>query len=220
MSTPWSTFITDFPNNTLLPDPKTYRSILSGLHYLTITRPDISYYVNWAYQKMHNPSHEDWQTLKHLLHYLKGSITLNLHLSHNSLLQLTAYSDADWASSKNDRRSTSGYLVYLGRNLISWSSKKHFIVSRSSTEAEYKVPANTAAEFIWLNSLLNEIQINPQGTPILYCDNLGATYLSVNPSSTLEQNTLRSIFTSFVKGSPPNNCKSDFFPALISSLTS
>ncbi|CAA7396709.1 unnamed protein product [Spirodela intermedia] len=120
---------------------------------------------------MHNPSHEDWQTLKHLLHYLKGSITLGLHLSHDSPFQLTAYSDADWASSKDDRRPTGSYL----------SSKKYSTVSRSSTEAKYKALANTAAEFTWLNFLLNKIQIKPQGAPILYCDNLGATYLSTNP---------------------------------------
>ncbi|CAA6660366.1 unnamed protein product [Spirodela intermedia] len=99
---------------------------------------------------MHNPSHKDWQTLKHLLRYLKGSITLGLHLSHDPPLQLTAYSDANWASSKDD-------------------------------QAKYKTLANTTAEFTWLNFLLNKIQIKPQGTPILYCDNLGATYLSTNP---------------------------------------
>jgi hypothetical protein len=65
--------------------------------------------------------------------------------------------------------------------LISWSSKKQPTVSRSSTEAEYKAFPNGAAEAIWLESLLKELGVVQQRTPILWCDNLGATYLTANP---------------------------------------
>ncbi|GJZ65958.1 gag/pol polyprotein [Tanacetum coccineum] len=94
---------------------------------------------------------------------------------------LEASSDADWAGDSVDRRSTEGFAIYLVSNLISWTARKQRTVSRSSTEAEYKALADTIAELTWLQALLNELGIGSSSTPILLCDNLGATYLSANP---------------------------------------
>jgi hypothetical protein len=74
-----------------------------------------------------------------------------------------------------------GDSLFFGGNLVSWGSKKHPTVSRSSTEAEYKEVANASAQLIWIEVLLRELGISLAQSPILWCDNLGATYLMVNP---------------------------------------
>jgi hypothetical protein len=162
-------------------NPTEYRTVVGSLQYLSLTHPDVSFAVNRMSQFMHAPTDEHWQIVKRILRYLCGTINNGLLLHRNSLISLHAFSDADWAGNKDDYSSTSANLVYLGNNLISWSSKKQKTVARSSTEAEYRVVAATAAELCWIRSLLSELYIDLINTLVIYCDNVGATQLSSNP---------------------------------------
>ncbi|KAJ3704768.1 hypothetical protein LUZ61_008473 [Rhynchospora tenuis] len=167
-------------SGTILDNPHMYRSIVGALQYATITRPDIQFAVNKASQFMAQPTETHWQLVKRILRYLKGTLTHGLTVQPSNLT-LNAYCDADWAGCPDDRRSTTGFVVYLGCNLISWSSKKQNTVSRSSTETEYRSMAVTATEITWIQSLLHELGCLSSAAPTLWCDNLGATFLAANP---------------------------------------
>lgn len=94
---------------------------------------------------------------------------------------VSAFSDADWAGCPDDRHSTGGFVAFVGSNLISLTTRKQAAVSRSSTEAEYKALANAAAEVMWVQKLLDELRIPHPSAARLWCDNIGATYLTTNP---------------------------------------
>jgi hypothetical protein len=102
-----------------------------------------------------------------------GTIDTGLRFRKSSLLDISIFTDADWAGCVDDRRSTGGYAVFVGLNLVSWSSKKQPTVSGSSTEAEYKALGNGAADTMWISSLLTELGFTQQCAPVLRCDNLG-----------------------------------------------
>jgi Reverse transcriptase (RNA-dependent DNA polymerase)/gag-polypeptide of LTR copia-type/GAG-pre-integrase domain len=162
-------------------DPHLYRSVVGALQYATITRPEISFAVNRVSQFMHSPSTCHWVAVKRILRYLKGTINYGLTIMPSTSLTLHAYADSDWAGCPDDRKSTTGYLVFLGQNLISWTSKKQTTVARSTTEAEYRGLAMVTAEVVWLQSVFRELGIQTS-IPILWCDNLGATFLASNPA--------------------------------------
>lgn len=165
----------------LFEDPHLYRSVVGALQYATITRPDISFAVNKVSQYMHQPTTSHWAATKRILRYLQGTLTYGLTFHSAPSLTIDAFSDADWAGSLDDRRSTSGYCIFLGNNLVSWSAKKQPTVSRSSTEAEYRSLALTCAELLWLQYLLTELRVCLAAPPTLWCDNIGATFLASNP---------------------------------------
>ncbi|WVZ88497.1 LOW QUALITY PROTEIN: hypothetical protein U9M48_035014 [Paspalum notatum var. saurae] len=162
-------------------DPSEYRCIAGALQYLTLTRPDLAYAVQQVCLFMHDPREPHLALLKRTLRYLKGTLSAGLHLGVGSLQSLTAYSDADWAGCPDSRRSTSGYYVYLGDNLISWASKRQTTVSRSSAEAEYRAVAHVVAECCWLRQLLQELHLPLEKATVVFCDNVSAVYMAANP---------------------------------------
>ena len=105
---------------------------------------------------MSSPTSDHWQGLKRILRYLQGTINYFLHIKSSTDLDITGFSDADWATSIDDRKSMVGHCVFLGETLISWSLRKQNVVSRSSTELEYKALDVLAAEITWTRSLLIE----------------------------------------------------------------
>ncbi|CAM8893628.1 unnamed protein product [Rhodiola kirilowii] len=162
-------------------DVTKYRSMVGGLLYLTLTRPDISFAVNKVCQYVSKPTDDHWEAVKRILRYVKGTIDTGLKFRRSSLTRHSIFTDADWAGCSDDHRSTGGFTIFLGPNLISWSAKKQPTVSRSSTEAEYKALANGTAEATWIQSVLRELGVKQKQPPILWCDNLGATYVTANP---------------------------------------
>ena len=111
-------------SSTPFEDPTLYRSLAGALQYLTFTIPDITYAVQQVCLFMHDLKDEHMYALKCILSYIQGTIDHGLHLYPSSTSTLVSYTDADWDGCPNTRRSTSGYRVFLGDNLISWSVKR------------------------------------------------------------------------------------------------
>ncbi|KAK9912717.1 hypothetical protein M0R45_036566 [Rubus argutus] len=161
-------------------NPSSYRSMVGALQYLTWTRPDIAHAVNQVCQHMHNPRTPHFIAVKRIFRYLKGTPDQGLKFTKGPST-LTIFSDADWAGCPIDRRSTTGYCVFFGNNLISWSAKKQSSVSRSSTEAEYRALALSVAEVLWLCYLFRDLKVFLSQPPAFYCDNISAIALAANP---------------------------------------
>ncbi|XP_028064205.1 uncharacterized protein LOC114267364 [Camellia sinensis] len=129
---------------------------------------------------MHAPTNAYFSLVKRILRLIQGTISHGLPFGPSSF-ELQAFSDCNWAGDASDRKSTSGYCVFIGSNLISWSAKKQPTVSRSSTEAEYRSLAHATAELSWLHMLLHDLSISSVLAPILWCDYLSAIALASNP---------------------------------------
>nr|GEU84055.1 putative RNA-directed DNA polymerase, eukaryota, reverse transcriptase zinc-binding domain protein [Tanacetum cinerariifolium] len=160
-------------------DPTLYQSLAGSLQYLTFTRPDISYDVQQACLHMHDPREPYFSALKRILRYVCCTLDYGLQLFSSSTTNLVAYSDANWAGCPTTRRS--GYCIFLGNNLLSWSAKRQQTLSRFSAEAEYRGGANDVAETCWLRNLLRELHTSFSFATFVYCDNVIAVYLSFNP---------------------------------------
>ncbi|KAL0402248.1 UNVERIFIED_CONTAM: Retrovirus-related Pol polyprotein from transposon RE2 [Sesamum latifolium] len=111
-------------SGSLLPHPDRYRCLVGRLLYLGFTRPDISFAVQQLSQFLQHPRSTHWDAAMNVLRYLKGSPSLGLFFPSTSSLQLSAYSDASWASCHDSRRSVTGYCIFLGTFLVSWKTKK------------------------------------------------------------------------------------------------
>jgi histone deacetylase 1/2 len=140
----------------------------------------LAYLVNKVCQYLHAPTTAHWTAAKRILRYVKDTSRIGITFRKSSSTLLSAFYDADWAGCLEDRRSTGGFAIFIGPNLVSWCAHKQALVSSSSTEAEYKALTNATTELIWVEALLKELGVKLRVKPCLWCDKLGATYLSAN----------------------------------------
>ncbi|PRQ56600.1 putative RNA-directed DNA polymerase [Rosa chinensis] len=158
-----------------------YQRLVGRLIYLSHTRPDLAYAVSVVSQFMHNPSEAHMGAVFCILGYLKSAPGKGLIFSKYSHLDVSGYTDADWAGNITDRRSTSGYFTFVGGNLVTWKSKKQKVVARSSAEAECRGMARGLCEMLWLRNLLRDLGFKQKKAMPLYCDNKAAIEIAHNP---------------------------------------
>lgn len=161
-------------------DKGEYQRLVGKLIYLSHTRSDIAYVVSLVSQYMHNLSKDHMKAVLRILRYLKSTPERGLMFRKYNHLHIEGYTDADWTGG-SDRKSTSGYLTFVGGNLVTWKSKKQNVVALSSAEAEFRGILKGLCELLWLRGLMSEIGYHPSVEMNLYCDNRAAIQIAQNP---------------------------------------
>ena len=150
------------------------------MQYLILTKLEITFAVNKLSQYIAAPTLQHLMACKRVLRYLKATQDYDLKFLKEGSLTLTGFTDVDWGCDLDDRKSIGAYCIYLSNNLISWSSKKQSVITRSSAESEYRALASASAELTWLQSLFSELGISCIEKPTIWCDNVSATELVKN----------------------------------------
>jgi hypothetical protein len=157
---------------------RNFQSLAGSLLWVArCTRPDITFAVHCITRKTHAPTTQDYQVAKRILRYLKGTKMEKLKLpkwSETKKVSVEAFTDADWADNKQDRKSRSGGLVLLNSVPVWWSCKKQTCVALSTLEAEYIAAADLSKVLIGIIQLLEEIQVPTMQTTTLWMDNQAA----------------------------------------------
>ena len=162
-------------------DKGRYQQLVGKLIYLSHTRPDIAFAVSLVSQYMHDPCQGHLNAVYRILRYLKQTPGKGLFFKKNTERKVEVFTDADWAGSIDDRKSTSGYCTKIWGNVVTWRSKKQTVVARSSAEAEYRAMAHGVCEAIWIKRLLEELKIEYEAPIQLYCDNQSTISIAHNP---------------------------------------
>ena len=130
---------------------------------------------------MHNPKETHLEAAHRVLAYLKGTTGPGLLFKRGGGTSIEIYTDVDYGESIIDRRSTSGYCMFLGGNLVTWRSKKQDVVARSSAEVEYRAVSYGIQEVTWVRKILKDLLIRQEGPIIMHCDSKPAIDIAHNP---------------------------------------
>jgi hypothetical protein len=161
-------------------DQKAYRSMIGSLLYLCASRPDIMLSVCMCARFQSDPRECHLVAVKQILRYLVATPCFGIWYPKGSTFDLIEYSDSDYTGCKVDRKSTTGTCQFLGRSLVSWSSKKQTSVSLSTAEAEYVAAGQCCAQLLWMRQTLWDFGYNLSKVPLL-CDNESAIHIADNP---------------------------------------
>nr|XP_009767333.1 PREDICTED: uncharacterized protein LOC104218513 [Nicotiana sylvestris] len=171
------TTILDEDSNGKKVDETMYRGIIGSLLYLTASRPDIMFSVCKCVRFQLASKESHLTAVKRIIRYLIGTSELGLWYDCSNNFALRGFSDADFASDKTDRKSTSGTCQLLGNALVYWHSKKQNCVALSTTEAEYLAIGSCCTQVLWIMHQLLDYNLSLTSTPI-FCDNTSVIYLS------------------------------------------
>ena len=155
--------------------------MIGSLLDVTTSRLDVMQAVGLVARFQANPKEAHVLKIKRIFRYLKGTIEFRLWYPKGNELTLVVYTDADWAGSIDDRKSTNGAKLYLGDCLVSWSSKKQPSVSLSTIEAKYIAATTCCTQVIWMRKTLEDIQVKYNELIPIFCDNTSAINISKNP---------------------------------------
>ena len=159
---------------------KLFRGMIGSLLYLTASRPDIMFSVCLCARFQACPKESHLSAVKRIFRYLIGTQNLGLWYPRGTSFDLIGFSDADYAGSKIDRKSTSGTCHFLGHMLVSWSSKKQNSVALSTAETEYIAAGNCCAQILLIKQQLSDFGVSLNNIPI-FCDNTSAINITKNP---------------------------------------
>ncbi|CAA7393728.1 unnamed protein product [Spirodela intermedia] len=165
-----------------LVDATAYRSIVGSLRYLVNTRPDLAFAVGYVSHFLEEPRKDHLAAVKQILHYVAGTKSWGLKYERKKekQVQLTGFSDSDFAGDVDARKSTTGVIFFLANSPITWQSMKQKVVAQSSCEAEYIAAANAACQGVWLARVLAEVHGSAPSVPMLKVDNKSAIALIKN----------------------------------------
>ncbi|XP_050939142.1 uncharacterized mitochondrial protein AtMg00810-like [Cucumis melo] len=162
-------------------DPSYFKYLVGSLRYLTCTRPNILFSVGLVSRFMESPTTTHLKVAKRILRYFKGMLNYELFYSSSKEFKLEGYCDSDWAGDTNDRKSTSGYVFFIGNIAFTWSSKNQPIVTLSTCEAEYVAAASCVCHAVWLRNMLKTVGILQDDPTVIHVDNKSTIALAKNP---------------------------------------
>ncbi|GKA87636.1 retrovirus-related pol polyprotein from transposon TNT 1-94 [Tanacetum coccineum] len=204
MSTPMATERLDADLQGTPTDQTTYRRMIGGLMYLTASRPDIAFATFVCARYQARPTVKHLKEVKRIFRYLRQSYNMGLWYPKDSGFELIAYSDADHAGCKDDCKSTSGGLQFLGGKLVSWSSKKQDCTAMSTAEAEYVSLSACCAQVIWMRTQLLDYGFKYNRIP-MYCDSKSA--IAISSGIILLKNTLTGVLWKFTLSEQNTNLR-------------
>ncbi|TPX53139.1 DNA-directed DNA polymerase [Powellomyces hirtus] len=165
-------------------DKSLYQQAVGSLSFLAITtRPDISTAVNICQRHLANPSATHWTAVCRIWKYLKGTQDFSPYFDGTNKTPLHAFTDADYASDINDRKSTSGFCMLFSGAAIHWKCSKRKCIVQSSTESEYVAGALATNKSVWFRNLLTQILGKPQPPLPISMDSASACHFAHNDTN-------------------------------------
>ena len=152
--------------------------MIGSLFYVTTSRPDVKQIVGMVARFQVGPKESLVHAVKRIFWYLKGTIDLGLWYPRKKSFTLKSYLDTDWEGCVDDKKNTSGWVLFFGESLVAWTSKKQTSISLYTTKDDYIIAVDCCAKMEWMKKTLHDIKVVFEKPRVIYCDNTSAISLS------------------------------------------